>query len=140
MADIDSIPTQQNVIDNNGKMQLQWILFMQTLLSGDQGTAFVPDVSGLTVVGNPTIAGYYYNNQGFSDFYITIVPGTSTTSTAGTTYFTLPFDVVFDAPCFAITGTNGATGAINAATDRCYTPAWSALTTPVTINGRVATQ
>jgi hypothetical protein len=123
-----------------GKPRLSWILFFNRLLQGDIGQAFAPVFSGLTVVGTPTITGIYFSNQGFTDFFVRIVPSTSTTATTGTTYFTLPFDVTIDGACFSLSGLQGtASGFVDYLTNRCYPVGWSAVTVPLTIYGRVKT-
>lgn len=134
------IPVAEPVVDDQGKMTLIWIQFLQSITNGDTGTSFTPDVEGLTVNGVPTITGVYYNNAGFIDFFVRIVPGIDTTSVAGTTYIQLPFTVTSDTACLASTGTTGSAGGISANTNRAYPPAWTALTGPVTISGRVPVQ
>lgn len=124
-----------------GKPRLSWILFFQNLLQGDRGNGFVPAYANLTAVGTPVIAGAFYQNSGWTDFWIEIVPGTSTTSTSGVTYFELPFDVKVGAPVFAtVNGAFVGAGAMEITNNRIYTPSWSAVTVPITLSGRVLTQ
>lgn len=135
-------PIYEDVIEGTpGKLKLAWILFLSTLNVGDPGTEFTPIVHNLTVVGaDPVITGEYYENAGFTDFWIKIVPGTSTSAVAGTTYFDLPFDVTVDGSCEAVSGNLGENaGMVEAATNRCYPPAWTTVTAPLTISGRVRT-
>lgn len=124
-----------------GKPRLPWIRWFQDLQQGDRGNGFVPIISGLGGVGTPVVAGAFYSNMGWTDFWIEIIPGTSTSSVAGVTYFELPVDVKVGAPNFATSGAVliGA-GAIDAGTNRIYTPAWTGVTQPITITGRVLTQ
>lgn len=129
-------PIQQPLTERTGLPTLQWILFFQGIFNGDSGTTWTPQPVGLGTVGTPTISGIYYKNAGFIDFYITISPGTNTSSVAGTTYIPLPFDVALDSTCFAVTGTQSVPGAINAAQDRVYPPTWTNLTSIITIHGR----
>lgn len=133
--------TQQIKDDAFGKPRLSWILWFQGLLKGDTGNSWTPVATNLTAVGTPTITGNYYKNLGFTDFWIKIVPATNTSSTAGTTYFDLPFDPLIDVPCFAVQ--NGfasvSGGIVDSVTNRCYPPSWSLITGTITISGRVLT-
>lgn len=134
-------PLFDPLVDEQGYVSaITWTLFFQQITSGDNGTAFIPVATALGSVGAPTITGVYYENQGFTDFYITITPGTNTTSVAGTTYLTLPFDAVIDGACFGTVNGTAGVGAVDAANNRAYTPAWTAITSPVTISGRVKTR
>ena len=137
MSNLNPAPINQPVLEPTGLLTLQWILFLSALYDGDTGTTFIPIPVGMGVSGVATYTGAYYRSGQFIKFYIYIVPGTSTTSTAGTTYFTLPFDVKQDSVCFA-TGPVTAVqsiGTIASLDNRCYTPAWSAVTVPITIVG-----
>lgn len=135
---INAIPTSEPIADKDGKVNLSWALFFQTLVQGDTGNKFKPDVQGLT--GSATITGVYYQNSGFIDFYIRIVPDTTTSSTAGSTYVNLPFVVNSDSACFAVTGNTAGVGGIVAASQRAFFPAWSNLASPITVSGRVPSQ
>lgn len=135
------IPATDKVLDAAGKMALRWLLFLQNLMNGDPGTAFVPGIVGLNNTGGaPQVRGVYYENAGFIDFYIRITPITNTSSVAGTTYIELPFQPTSDCPCFATTQNNTALGGIVAAIARAYTPQWTNITDPVTVSGRVPIQ
>jgi len=134
-TDQDNKPLPEGLISSS------WYLFLQNLIVGDTGqtssSPWVPVATNLTFAGSPpVITGNYYQNEGFTDFWIRIVPGTSTTSTAGTTYFDLPFAVTVDGACI-VGGLPGAVGLIDAATKRCFPPPWSAVTANITISGRV---
>lgn len=130
-------PISDRVIDDSAKCRPVWVEYFASLSNGDVGTTWTPTITNLTSVGTPTISGVYYQNQGFTDFFVKIVPGTNTSSTAGSTAFTLPFNVVADAACHAVTGNASVPGAVNASSKTVYPPSWSNLTTPVTISGRV---
>jgi hypothetical protein len=130
-------PIAEKMVDDNVKARLAWIEFFAGLTNGDVGTAWTPAITGLTSTGTPSISGVYYKNSGFTDWVVKIVPATDTTSVAGTTFIDLPFSVVADAALFAVSGTNSASGAVNAASKKAYLPAWAAITSPVTISGRV---
>jgi hypothetical protein len=130
-------PIIEKMIDDSGKARPLWIEYFANLNDGDVGTTWTPAITGLTSTGTPSISGVYYQNAGFTDWVVKIVPATDTSSVAGTTYIDIPFSVVADSPLFAITGNNSASGAVNAAARRAYLPAWTAITSPVTISGRV---
>jgi hypothetical protein len=134
------IPASNRIADKDGKAPLTWLLFFQQLINGDTGKAFVPEFQNLTVNGTPEIAGVYYENQGFADFFVRITPSIDTTSVAGSTYFELPFQPTSDAACFSTTLFNSALGGIVASSKRVFPPSWTAITTPITISGRVPLQ
>lgn len=145
-----TVPPAQNPIvetDNkgvilpDGKVSQDWYLFFDSLLSGDTGVSggWQPTYTGLGTTGTPTITGNYYTNQGFTDFWIKIVPGVNTTSTQGTTYFDLPFLVTVDGACL-VGGTPGAVGLIDSTNKRCYPPGWTNNTSTLTITGRAVSQ
>lgn len=144
MARILEAPIYEELAYKDGKARTAWVLFFQNLIIGDRGRTknspqgvWTPTATNLTTVGTPTITGNYYQNQGFTDFWITITPATSTSSTAGTTYFDLPFDVLVDSSCTAINGLTGAAlGVVVASSNRVYPPSWAAITNSITINGR----
>lgn len=134
---ITEAPISDNVIDDSKKARPTWVEFFASLTRGDVGTTWTPVITGLTSTGTPTISGVYYQNAGFTDWVVKIVPATDTSSTLGVTFITLPFGVTADQPCFAVTGTSAANGVVNAAAKQAYTPTWTAITAPVTISGRV---
>lgn len=133
------IPTQEIVVDSTNHFRPAWLSFFQNIVTGDVGSSETILPANLAFSGTPTIAFKYFQNSGFIDLYIVITPGTSTTSTYGTTYFPLPFDVLVNDYCVAVTTptTTPAMGFVDAATNRLYPPAWTAITTPVTIRARL---
>jgi len=137
MSIISDAPIAENLIDDAKKARPAWVEFFASITRGDVGTTWTPVITGLTSVGTPVISGVYYQNQGFTDWAVKIVPGTDTSSTSGVTSIALPFGVINDAPCFAVTGFTGAIGVINAAAKLAYLPTWTSITSPVTITGRV---
>lgn len=140
MAKLQEAPIYDPVIEGNeGKARLSWTLFFNKTATGDVGTPWAPVPVNLANVGGPpTVSGTYYQNQGWTDFWILIRPVTSTTSTAGSTYIDVPFTVFISAPAAVTTGVNSNyTGAVDAATRRCYLPSWSAITVPIVVTGRV---
>jgi hypothetical protein len=124
---------------STGFCTLPWISFFNSLFTGDTGTTWTPTATNLTVVGAaPTITGKYYRSGQFIDFTIRIVPGTNTSATAGTTYFSVPFNINVDGANTIVSGLlAGSNGMCDSATDRIYPPAWAAVTVPLTIVGRV---
>jgi len=138
-------PIYATVVEQDGKATLPWILFMNQLYEGDNGSpatgtnSWTPTFTSLTQVGVPSITGKYYRSGQFIDFWVKIVPGTSTSATAGTTYIgSLPFTITSDTHCSAVTGTTGVgLGVIQASTGRIYVPSWSLVTSLLTITGRV---
>ncbi len=137
MSRISDSPITEKLADDNGKARPAWVEYFAELARGDVGTTWAPAITGLTVTGTPTISGVYYQNKGFTDWAVKIVPATDTSSTLGVTFITLPFTVTADTPCFAVYGSTVAGGIINAAAALAYLPTWAAITTPVTITGRV---
>lgn len=134
---ISEAPIAENVVDDSKKARPAWVEFFAELNRGDIGTTWSPVITGLTSTGTPTISGVYYQNAGFTDWVVKIVPATDTSATQGVTFITLPFSVTADQPCFIVTGTTAAIGAVNAAAKQAYTPTWTSITVPVTISGRV---
>lgn len=139
MSNLSPAPIQNPLAEEGtGLATLPWILFFTNLFTGDTGTSWVPLPVNLTQVGTPTYQAAYFRSGQFIDFEIKIIPGTSTTSTAGSTYFPLPFEVKQDGACLVVGGLSGSgPGMVVAGLNRAYVPAWSAVTVPLTITGRV---
>jgi len=132
---IQSSPIQERVVDQAGRATKPWVFFFNGLVDGDPGTDWPVTASGIT--GSPTYTGKYYKNAGFIDFWVTVDPVTSTDSTFGSSYIELPFDVTVATACTVVYGSTVAFGIIDPSTNRCFTPAWSAVASVVTISGRV---
>lgn len=130
-------PTADKALDESGKFRPTWVEYFAKVNTGDVGTTWTPVFTGLTTVGTPTITGAYYQNGGFTDFTIKIVPGTNTSSTLGVTTVALPFTVVADTGANVISSTNAAIGVVNASGRILYLPTWTLVTVPITITGRV---
>jgi hypothetical protein len=131
-------PSGDQVVDKDGFMSLSWLLFNNGIYEGDTGTDWTPAFTSLTQTGTPTITGRYYRVlRRLCFFRVLIVPGTDTTSTAGTTYINnFPLTFTSDGVCFAVSGNLGATpGHIVASNNRIYVPAWTAVTVPLTVIG-----
>jgi len=137
MSKISDAPISEKLADDNGKAKPAWVEFYAELTRGDVGTTWSPAITGLTEVGAATISGVYYQNLGWTDWAVKIVPGTNTSSTLGVTYITLPFNVTADTPCFAVYGSTVGAGIIQASAKQAYLPTWALITTPITITGRV---
>ena len=130
-------PIADKVLDDAGKFRPTWVVYFSELNRGDVGTSWTPVVSNLTSVGTPTITGVYYQNNGFTDFAVKIVPGINTSSTLGSTTIALPFSVTADSIAGTVAGVTSLSGVVNASGKLIYLPTWSLVTVPVTITGRV---
>ena len=130
-------PIADKLLDDSGKLRPSWVVYFSDLNRGDVGTTWSPVVTNLTSVGTPTITGVYYQNFGFTDFAVKIVPGTNTSSTLGSTTIALPFSVTADTVANTVIGTSIGLGVVNASGRTLYLPTWSLQTVPVTITGRV---
>jgi hypothetical protein len=133
-------PLYDPVTDEDGKAQLSWANFFQNTFTGDKGTVWIPTFTSLTEVGTPTITGRYYKLlSGLVYFWVQIVPGTSTSSTAGTTFINnFPLNINNNGACFALTGGLGSgSGHAVSGTKTIFTPAWSAVTATLTVVGLI---
>lgn len=141
MSKVSPPPTYNPLIeDQSGNASLRWILFFNSIYTGDTGTDWTPTFTNLTTVGTPTITGRYFRiSQNLVYFSVVITPATSTTATAGTTYIdNFPLDITTDGACLAVSGGAGTpAGQCVASNNRIYVPAWSAVTVPLTIIGLV---
>ena len=135
MSEIQSAPISEPLADQSGRARKAWVFFFNQLSDGDQGTLWTPVATGIT--GSPEYDGKYFKNAGFIDFWITIDPVTTTSSTLGSSYIELPFDVTVATPCAVAYGSTVAFGIIDPSTNRCFLPTWSGVTGVVTISGRV---
>lgn len=142
MSSLQSPPIYNPLFDDeDGIAALPWILFFNQIFTGDTGTDWLPTFTGLTFTGTaPVITGRYYKlSQALSFFRMKIVPGTDTTSIAGTTFIdNFPLTMSADGINFAVSGLLGTnSGMCEQASNRIYTPAWSAVVIPVTVLGFV---
>lgn len=131
-------PIYSNLVGDDAKAVLPWILFFQQMYDGDAGTDWTPTFVSLTTAGTPTITGRYYKlGKYLTYFRATIVPATSTTATAGSTYIdNYPLTFKGDGIVFAMRGGEGSTsGHIVAANNRIYVPAWSTVTSQLSLVG-----
>ena len=131
-------PITESVTDQSGLPTLAWTLFFNQNFEGDAGNEWVPSFQNLGQSGAPEITGRYYQiSQHLVYFRITIDPATNTSAVAGSTYCD-NFPLLFASDGFntVITGTaGGGIGVNNSATNRIYVPAWTNVTTPVTVLG-----
>lgn len=140
MSNIAPPPIYNPLSEQDGKATLPWILFFNQLFVGDEGAAWTPTFTSLTITGTPTITGRYYKiSDRLTYFRVTIVPATNTSSVAGTTYVNnFPLTMTGDGACAAVSGLLGGTlGMCDMASNRIYTPAWSAVTVSLSIVGIV---
>ena len=139
MSRIQPAPIKDSLTTEDGDISFPWVTFFNQLYNGDTGTPWTPSFTNLTVVGAaPTITGIIYRiGQGLAYFSIKIVPGTNTSSTAGSTYVNnFPASVKTPGPCFAMSGNLGTNaGMVENSSSRVYVPSWSAVTIPLWIVG-----
>lgn len=143
MSNLAPPPIQEPVTDQEGFPSVPWIMFFNSVFQGDYGTDWTPTFVSLTTVGTPTITGNYkLISRQLVFFRITVTPATSTTSTAGTTAVTnFPATFSNHGIVFAVANNSGTnSGMVNATDNKIYVPAWSAITTPVTIIGLAEVQ
>jgi hypothetical protein len=131
-------PVRDFIIGPDGKTNLSWVLFFNNIFEGDTGALWTPTFTNLTTVGTPTITGKYLMlTRRVVYFWAKIVPATSTSSTAGTTYINnFPLTFASDGIVFAVTGNLGdGPGQIVSSNNRVYVPSWSVVTVPLTVIG-----
>ena len=131
-------PVRDFIIGPDGKTNLSWVLFFNNIFEGDTGALRTPTFTNLTTVGTPTITGKYLMlTRRVVYFWAKIVPATSTSSTAGTTYINnFPLTFASDGIVFAVTGNLGdGPGQIVSSNNRVYVPSWSVVTVPLTVIG-----
>lgn len=135
----DTPPIFDSVVDENGKARMSWVLFFNSLFIDDVGASFTPTFTGLTESGGAaTKSGYFYKVlRRIVMFRVGITPVTSTSSVSGTTYIDgLPFIPIADGFCVVVSGnTSAAIGVVKSGTNRVYLPAWTTVTTPITVIG-----
>lgn len=142
MTEVTPPPIYQPLADDKtGIASTPWILFYNSLFTGDTGNAWSPQFTNLTVVGtSPTITGTYYRlGRSLVYFRVKIIPGTNTSATAGTTFINnFPLKMSGDGACFAVSGLLGTNaGVCDSASNAVYVPSWSAVTVPLSIIGMV---
>lgn len=142
MTSIKSPPIYEPLSgDDSGVASLPWVLFFNSLFTGDTGTDWIPSFTNLTVVGAaPTITGKYYRiGRSLAYFRIKIVPGTNTSAVAGSTYINnFPLTMTGDGACFAVSGLLGTNaGSCDSASNNIYVPTWTTVTVPLSVMGMV---
>lgn len=131
-------PVRDFIVGPDGKTNLSWVLFFNNIFEGDTGALWTPTFTNLTTVGTPTITGKYLMlTRRVVYFWAKIVPATSTSSTAGTTYINnFPLTFASDGIVFAVTGNLGdGPGQIVSSNNRVYVPSWAGVTVPLTVIG-----
>jgi hypothetical protein len=131
-------PIQDLLTDKNGRLTKSWISYFNQISDGDDGREWTPIATNLA--GDYTLTGKYFKNSGFIDFWIQIDPTTSSTSTLGTTYIDLPFDVTVSSYIVAIYGSTTAIGIVDPSLNRVFPPSWAAVASTITLTGRVFTK
>lgn len=144
MSNISPPPNNDPVTDEDGLVSMMWMMFFNGMYQGDTGTDWTPNFQNLTSVGTPTITGRYYMiSRQLAFFRVRIEPSTSVSATVGLTAIdNFPPQIISDGACLAVSGLTGgsAPGMINAADQKIYIPALSAVSVPVTIIGLVEVQ
>lgn len=138
MSKISPPPSYDLIADPvTGKATRSYQEFFDDVYRGDQGQSWTPTFVGLTTVGTPTITGTFYQFGALCYFRVIIIPGTSTSSTYGTTYINnFPLTLTASTGVYAATGSPTiAIGSTDAGTNRIYTPSWSVITIPITLTG-----
>ncbi len=134
-------PIADQLIEENGLANLSWILFFNSIFTGDPGQSWTPTFIGLTETGGAaTITGKTFQiSQSLVYFSVKIVPATNTSAVAGTTYISnFPFRANGDGVCFAVVSNTGLNvGMVDQATNVIYVPGWSTVTVPISIIGIV---
>lgn len=143
MSTVKAPPIYAPLTDDikNPVASLPWILYFNSLFTGDTGTDWLPTFINLTVVGAaPTVTGRTYKISGSLIYFsVRIVPGTNTSSVAGSTYINnFPLILKGDGACLAVSGLLGAPGGMcDMASNNIYVPAWTTVTVPLTVVGIV---
>ncbi len=117
-----------------------WQKWLSQLFSNSSASSVVwtPVVTGLT--GTATVTGAINRIGGLIYFQSLITPATNTTSVLGTTYLSLPYVASAYGSLTAQKVSSRISlgiGQVDINTSRVYTPAWSAVTEPISINGFV---
>lgn len=141
MSSIKEPPIYEPLADEkSGVASLPWILFFNSIFTGDRGTAWTPTFTNLTINGTPTITGRFYQiGRSLAYFRASIIPATDTSSTAGSTYINnFPLTMNGDGICFVVSGLLGSnSGQCEQASNRIYVPTWTTVTVPLSIIGIV---
>lgn len=136
-------PLYQPLADQTGKTAMQWALFFSLLATGDQGAEWIPNFSSLTSSsGTPTLDGWTYQlNSSLVLFRATVTPasGANTSATAGTTAITnFPFSMKQDGIVFAVGNKTGTgSGMCEQSSGKIWVPAWTTVSSKVTLLGIV---
>ncbi len=134
-------PIADKLIEESGLANLSWILFFNSIFTGDPGQAWTPTFSGLTETGGAaTVTGKTFQlSQSLVYFSVQVIPATDTSAVAGTTFINnFPLTANGDGVCFTVSGNLGGTvGMVDRASNRIYVPGWTAVTIPLSIIGIV---
>jgi len=117
----------------------RWIDHVKAMWRGDAGDTWTPTYTSLTESGTATHTGFYKRlSQTLYQVRVRIVPGTNTSSVAGTTYLNnFPLTGSAFGHLIAINETTilPIGTAVFASNGRIYTPTWTTVTAPITISG-----
>ena len=109
------------------------------LIGQDGWTLYTPTRTGWTDVGSPTVTARYRHVGKKCEFQISVVPGTTCATVAGTSYVTLPMTASGIAGSATMADTTALTAVgtcvIDIANSRCYVPAQVATGDTLTIAG-----
>lgn len=132
-------PIYERIAGEDGKAPMPWVLFMNQIFNGDSGTDWTPTFVNLTEAGGAaTITGRFYKiSQYITYFRVSVVPVTSTSATAESTYISnFPLTFKNNGICFAVRGGAGSNaGHIVPETNRIYVPTWTTVTSALHIIG-----
>lgn len=134
-------PLNQPLLNPDGSIPMQWILFFNQIYNGDAGQAWTPTFNSLTISGSiPKVTGRVYQlSKYLTMFTANLIPGTNTSAVAGTTFIdNFPFIMQGDGLVFAVSGRLGSSsGMCEKATNKIWVPAWTTVTVPLTLVGFV---
>lgn len=136
---VNPAPITNPVVDQGGLPTLPWTLFFNQSFEGDSGNVWEPNFVGLTGTTSEIIGRYYQISQYLSYFTINITPDGNTSGVAGTTYIdNFPLTFANDGFNTIISGTAGGSIGVNQrSSNRIYSPAWTNVSSPLTIIGMV---
>jgi len=135
-------PKTEPMVDDDKFATLNWIIFFESLATGDLGSTWTPTFVGLTETGTATKTGKYYRiSQRLAYFRIVITPATDTSAVNGTTYCdNFPLQMISDGANVTCSGFTASVSGTTYSDKRIYTATWTAITTPITIVGLVEVQ
>lgn len=133
-------PPFRTVVEDNGLFSRPWQKWLGDFYnnSSSSSKSYTPVATGLT--GTAVITGSTNKIGGLLYFQYLIVPSASTSSVLGTTYILLPYTAAAYGSLTAMKVSSRVllgVGQVDIGTSKAYTPAWSAVTEPISITGFV---